>query len=326
MSHVQELVKRLSANFLPLLIGLLVGVPLLLLSVDLPNAKVIGSMRTEYLRFKVSDEFYFNDLQTKNLSVSFRGSLVDLNTKAIEEAEVQLDVADSGNTVSDASISGFSLARDSIVELKIDRAGNRATFIFSGSALTLKIIPRDLKSIELYADDCPDFGECFPRYVVGTPLIVQGQQGTPVSISFDLRERPALLANNASVAEIQFWEQLILSNKIQKQSGINSGVLQFLATPDIRHEAQPGEVLHLVPKYLRMQNLALEPGGVSVHFLGVAYSAHIEVANGQASLMPTLFETASRNPQIQFLLGALSIIFGAGFSFRESFASRLKRK
>lgn len=306
--------RRRFVKFLPMFIGLVVGVSFICIGFKIPIAQVSGSVKSSILYFSNTKNFYTGDILGNKFGASFDGQIT-LSTG--QEFSGEISVAATMKSAEDnenaTTIVGFEVPAGSNVLINIDPREGRLHLAFVGPSIAVELIPNPDSIISIAADEC-DQGLC--NYIQSTQksIHIMTNPNTALELAIDLPKSNFQLSNLISVGQLRFWNTEIIADVIQKRSGLESGFLRFLATSDTEYKFQVAEIISIVPKQLSLRSINISKKFLSAQFSGYVNDVRGEIGTSSYSLKPNWLETLVRIPQIKIAIGILSIILGAVFS------------
>lgn len=309
----------------PAVLGLVLGLALLSLSLEMSSAGVSGFAETDFLLMEAESPFTTADLAARNLDVVGFSSLELPGGAIIDGKEMALSIRE-GRRGEDAvggptGISPFEIGAGSRVSLVVDREERRSTLLVEGEEIRLALIPPQGASVRLDGERCPPEA-CDFVYLDARPLYLTAGGDTPLEMYLDLEERPRTFTDRVAVSSLQLWELERLPGTVERRGAVHGGSLRFLEAPAQTEPLERGAVVDLEPAGLVLRAVELREEGVYLQLSGRVEGASIRIGDAGHSLMPTFFDWLSRHPLVQLALGALSILLGGGLALFQSLAQK----
>lgn len=281
----------------------------------LPNPEATGSVETSILSFQSAADFPGGDITSATLRIVFEGNIEWPNGDESSDFEGVLLVDPPAEAPDASTVRGFKIPAGSNIAIVVDRAEGLVRLELMGPALEFVVIPAADASVAAEGSGCDD--DVCSRTAGGQrPIRLRTFDYSSLQIIFDIPESPMDFANQLSVDRLEFWDSQNLDGAIQISSGLQRGTLRFLATPDVHHEFQRGDIVSVVPSRVVMRSVEISATTITAQFSGVVADVRAQIGSSTYSLKPNFLEKLSRVPRVKFGIALITFLLGAGFSLK----------
>lgn len=280
-----------------------------------PHPQVTGTIETSILSFSSSRDFSTDDLPNSRFALTFDGAITWPDGNAIQDFAGSLLIEAPKTRTGVSTIAGFTVPADSEVVITADRLERTVRIDVTGASLDFLIAPAAYSAASASGFGCEN--ETCERQLVGNrPIRIQTSDGTSTQILLRDPSTRTGFANAISVDRLDFWDTHNIDGVVEQRSGLRSGSLRFLATPDLQREFQRGEIISVKPSRVVMRSVAVAVDSINAQFSGEVDDIQGAIGRSNYSLRPNLLEALSRVPFIKFSLAFITFLFGAGFTLK----------
>lgn len=300
-------------RWLPLLVGLIASLALIGSGIKVPRPQVTASAETTILSFSGASDFFVSDVSSSRLRLSFEGQLFWPDGSEVVVSNGTLLVDPGGDGIGMATVEGFRVPAEANVFVGVDEREGSVRFEVTGPSLSIAIAPPPGSTAIASGDGC-DSSACTHGLDGRDPIRIHTVDNSGVQIVIDAPNLAVSFANLVSIDRLAFWGRENVGGAFEKRSGLQAGVLRFLATADTYREFQRGEIISVTPSSMILRSIDYSGSLVRAQFSGHVNDIRAEIGESSYSLRPNLLEMSARIPYIKFGIAFATFVFAAGFS------------
>ena len=305
----------------PALLGLVIGLPLLVLSVKLPTAGVLGFTHTDFLSVRTAAPFVTDHWSGRDMGIAGIARLETPDGRVLAGHDLTVSI-DSEDGFARTSIPAFDIAAGSRLSVAIDGDEKRTRLEIAGKEIDMDVIPPTGARVRIQDGDVCRDGSCNFVFSGGRPLRVTTAEAMPIEIYMGLDDQPRRLADRIAIDALQLWEPEPLPGTIEKRGAVRGGGLRFIEAPGKVEPLDRGAVVEVTPVGLVLRALEIREEEIYLQISGRVRKVAVEVGDDRYSLMPTYFDWLAGIPQVRFGFGVLTILAGGGLTLIATLAER----